>query len=206
MPNAQRRERAVRAGVRVAADHRHPGQGRALLRADHMDDALAAIAKWKIRLGAVRLDVGVERLDLRARNGVADALGPNAASACCGPRWRRSTRPARVCGPRAARPFIRLRARHLVDQMPVDVDERRAVRFGADDMGVPEFVVERTRMHGRVAATRVSRAPIEKWIIARQHSAVRRESALRAPGSPPRYREGAAPTGRTPLPASRAAR
>ena len=48
----ERGERAVRARVRVAADDRHPGQRRALLGTDDMDDALAPIAKRKIRLGA----------------------------------------------------------------------------------------------------------------------------------------------------------
>jgi hypothetical protein len=72
----QRAERTVRARMRVAADDRHAGQRRPALRADHVDDALALVAERKIRLRAGRLDVGVERLDLRARNGVADALVP----------------------------------------------------------------------------------------------------------------------------------
>jgi hypothetical protein len=35
-----------------------------------------------------------------------------------------------------------LRARHLVDDVAVDVDERRAIRLFTDDVGIPEFFVE----------------------------------------------------------------
>ena len=36
-------------------------------------------------------------------------------------------------------PFEGLRARHLVHQMAVDVEQRRAVRFFADDVAVPNL-------------------------------------------------------------------
>ena len=45
----QRAERAVRGGVRIAADDRHAGQRRALLRADHVHDALAQVVHPEIR-------------------------------------------------------------------------------------------------------------------------------------------------------------
>src|SRR6185312_9143565 len=38
--------------------------------------------------------------------------------------------------------FERLRARHFVDEVAVDVDERGAVRFLVDDVGGPELFVE----------------------------------------------------------------
>ena len=40
----------------------------------------------------------------------------------------------------------RLRARHLMDQVAVDVDERGAVRFLADEVRVPELFVEGARL------------------------------------------------------------
>jgi len=61
----QRGEGPVRAGVGIAANDGHPGQRRAVLRADHMHDALPAIAEREVRLRAETADVRVERLDLR---------------------------------------------------------------------------------------------------------------------------------------------
>ena len=47
--------------------------------------------------------------------------------------------------PRHAQALEGLRARHLVDEMAVDVDEARAARR-LDDMVVPDLVVQRTRL------------------------------------------------------------
>ncbi len=44
----QRRERAVRAGVRVAGHDGHARQRGALLRADHVDDSLPAVAEREL--------------------------------------------------------------------------------------------------------------------------------------------------------------
>ena len=44
IPKAKRAERAVRRGVAVAADDRHPGLGEPELRADDVDDALVRTA------------------------------------------------------------------------------------------------------------------------------------------------------------------
>ena len=42
-PERQRAERAVRRGMRVAADNRHAGKGETLLGPDHVHDALARL-------------------------------------------------------------------------------------------------------------------------------------------------------------------
>ena len=58
-------KRAVRTGMRVAAHHGHAGQGRALLGADHMHDALAQISHLEFgdaQLGAVL----IQRFHLQA--------------------------------------------------------------------------------------------------------------------------------------------
>ena len=101
----ERGERAVRARVRVAAHDRHARQRRALLRPDHVDDALAPVEEREVRLRAARLDVGVERLDLRARDRIADALRPvRGRRVVVGGgddrRARQGLRPARLAGPR----------------------------------------------------------------------------------------------------------
>ncbi len=63
----------MRAGVRVAADHRHAGQGGALLRSDHVHDALAQVVHAEFG-DAELAAVVVQRIDLRARDRVVDAL------------------------------------------------------------------------------------------------------------------------------------
>ena len=62
---------------------------------------------------------------------------------------RQTLRPASV------EPLEGLRARHLVDQMPVDVEQGRAVVFGVDDVFVPDLVVQRAEHgHGRARRRR----------------------------------------------------
>ena len=96
------------------------------------------------------LHVGVERLDLRARDRIARC---RRLQSLVGVLWsavatieptRHGLRPA------SRKPFVGLRARHLVDEVAVDVEQRRAVRLGANDVAVPELVVERACVHGRL--------------------------------------------------------
>ena len=61
----ERAERAVRAGVAVAADDRHARLGEAELRADDVDDALAGVAH-RVQPDAELRAVLAQRLDLRA--------------------------------------------------------------------------------------------------------------------------------------------
>ena len=69
----QRAEGAVGGGVRVTTDHGHAGQGRALLGADHVDDALTHVIHRKV--GQAELpDVGIQGGDLGAGDGVGNAL------------------------------------------------------------------------------------------------------------------------------------
>ena len=71
---------------------------------------------------------------------VVGTLWSTTASVRCGERTLR---------PRAAQALERLRARHLVDEVAVDVDERGAVGLLRDDVVVPDLVVERLRSgHG----------------------------------------------------------
>jgi len=44
--------------------------------------------------------------------------------------------------------FKRLRARHLVHEMPVNIKQAGAIRLGIDDMVVPDLVIKRARSGG----------------------------------------------------------
>ena len=141
----ERRECAVRRRVRIAAHHRHSGQRCALLWADHMHDTAPHITHFEIGQ-AVFFSVGVERLNLHTRYGIK-----NRREARCG--WRVVIRHRDHAGlaPRLAtgqlQPLKRLRAGHFMHQMAVDVEQRRAVVLGANDVCVEELVVERAASH-----------------------------------------------------------
>ena len=142
----ERAERAVGRGVRVAADDGHARQRRALLRADDVDDPLAAIVH--LELGdAVAIAVGVERVDLQARDRIGDAvraIGRRHVVVADGEVGRQAPHLA----PGQLEALERLRAGHLVDQVAIDVEQRGAVVLAAHDVLVPDLVVQRAR-HGR---------------------------------------------------------
>ena len=75
----ERAERAVGAGVAVAADDGHPGPGQAQLGADDVHDPLPLVAE-RVEGDAELPAVGLQRLDLRRRLPVGDLDGrPRAA-------------------------------------------------------------------------------------------------------------------------------
>ncbi|CEI77608.1 Flp pilus assembly protein TadG [Pseudomonas aeruginosa] len=141
----QRAEGAVGGSVRVAADHGHPREGRALLRTDHMDDALAHVVHLEFGDAEV-VAVLVEGLHLQARDLVGD--GGDAALAL-GAGGRHvvvrggdvGVDPPRLA-PGQAKTLEGLRRGHFVQDMAVDVDQRRTVVALLDQVHVPEFVVE----------------------------------------------------------------
>ena len=133
----ERSERAVGARMGIARHDRHAGQGRALLRPDDMDDALAVVLQTE--LGDPELVAVLRQLvDLHARKRVGNAV-----------RTRRRghvmvrRRQHRLAAPRLApghpQSFKGLRAGHLVDQLAIDVQQRRAIRRLIDDMPVPKL-------------------------------------------------------------------
>ena len=142
----QRAEGAVRAGVRVAADHRHARQRGALLRADHVHDALARVAEREIGRSAELGDVGVQRSTCRRETGSAMPCVPVG-----GRRVVVGGGDDRLDAPRLASGQLQalegLRAGHFVHQVAVDIEQRRAVGFLVHDVGVPELVVKRLRFH-----------------------------------------------------------
>ncbi len=138
-------------GVGVAADHRHAGQRRALLRADHVDDALAQVVHVEVglpwNLSQLASSVSTCRREIGSampseRCGRGDVVVAVATTESDPPQL----------APGQLESLERLRARHFVDQVAVDVEQRRAVGFFADEVGGPELVVERARRHGSTEA------------------------------------------------------
>jgi hypothetical protein len=46
--------------------------------------------------------------------------------------------------------FVRLRARYLMDEMAIDIEQRRPIAFRADNVAASKFVVECARNRDRV--------------------------------------------------------
>ncbi len=136
----QRAEGAVRRGVAVAADDGRAGQREALLGADDVDDALPLVELVEV-LDAEVARVGGERLDLDAAVVVVDALGAVGGRHVVVDDGERLLRRAHLAA-RHAQAFERLRARHLVHEMAVDVEEARAVVLALDHVIVEDLVVE----------------------------------------------------------------
>ena len=134
----------MRAGVAVAADERHAGQREALLRADDVDDALALIELVEI-FEPEQLGVLGEVGDLRFALRVGILLPPVGGRHVVVDDAQRLVRRAHLAAGEA-QSLESLRARHLVHEMAVDIDEAGAVRRFVDEMVVPDFIVERARL------------------------------------------------------------
>jgi hypothetical protein len=149
--NAEREagERPVRAGMRVAADHGHAGQRRTLLRPDHVHDALAPVGHSELD-DAVLLAVLVKRLDLQPGYRVGDAMRAVGGGHIVISHGEIGGYAPRLA-PGESETFERLRAGDFVDQMPVDIEQRRAVVFDVHHVGLPELVVESLSGHGEPA-------------------------------------------------------
>jgi hypothetical protein len=142
-------ERAVGRGVRVAAHHGHARQGRALLRADDVNDALTHVVHLEFS-DAVFVAVVVQGLHLKARHLVGDGLDPALA-------LRRSRHVMVGCGDVGvdapwfaagqSQALERLRRRHFMNDVTVDVDQRRTIVALLHQMRIPELVVERFAGH-----------------------------------------------------------
>ena len=158
----ERPEGAVGRGVAVAADDRRARQGEALLRSDDVHHALAAV-ELVVIFDAELLGVGGERLDLLAALGIGDAVAAVGRLDVVVDDGERL-----FGGPHLApghpQALERLRARHLVDEMAIDVDEARAARR-LDDMVVPDLVIQRTRLgHERVSGADWRREWGKVWV------------------------------------------
>ena len=143
----QRAERTVGRGMRVAADHGHAGKRGALLRTDNMHDTLTRVVHAELGDAEVTA-IRVQGLDLQARHRVGDTPG------AVGGRYVVVS--GRKIGVHAPGPALGLaqtleglRARDFVDQVPVNIEQAGAILVLANDMGIPELVVQRLSSHGR---------------------------------------------------------
>ncbi len=136
----QRAERAVRGRMRVAADDSHAGQRGALLRADDVDDALTLVAHAE-QLDAVFAAIAIQRLDLGARQRIADTSGAARGRhvVICGGQHRAGAPRLAV---RQAQAFEGLGRGHLVHHVAIDVEQRGTVALVAHDVLIPDLVVQ----------------------------------------------------------------
>ena len=143
----ERAERAVGRGVAVAAHERGAGQREALLGADDVDDALPLVELVVIfepeELGVLG-QIGDLRRALRIGIGLAAVGGRHVV---VDHQQRLLGRAHLAAG--QPQSLERLRARHLVHEMAVDVDQAGAVGLLVDQVVVPDLVVEGARLGHR---------------------------------------------------------
>ena len=136
----QRAQRAVGGGMAVAANDGRAGQRQAQLRPDDVHDALTDIHDGNVGdaefgdvlLQGLHLDAAVFFLDVsgNARSDGGDVV--------VGHRDRQVRAAQLAAG--QAQAFERLRAGHLMQQMPVDIKDAGAIRQSLDDVAVPYLV------------------------------------------------------------------
>lgn len=118
-----------------------------------MDDTLPPIRHTEVG-EAKRLHIFLEGGTLRPRVGLRNKIGDSGEVFARGGRdivvYRRESAVGTANGtPCSTQSLKSLRTRHLVHQMPVDVDEREAVLVYFDDMIVPDLIVKRSRLRNR---------------------------------------------------------
>ncbi len=135
----QRPEGAMGAGMAVAADERRARQGEAEFWADDMHDAMAAVVHRDIG-NAEALGIALEPGDLAGRQPVRQRTVAMARRNGMVGHGNMGIRPPDRAVLRHE-PGKGLRARHLLHEMAVDIDEVAAVLIGFDDMLPPDLVV-----------------------------------------------------------------
>ena len=136
----QTTERAMRRSMRIATNDRHAGQRRTLFRADDMHDPLPFVRHIEVGQ-AVRFRIHIQRFHLKTRNGVGDRpLAVLRRYVMVGHQQVGGNSP--WLASRHSQTFESLRAGHFVQEMTVDIQNRRAVLFRIHHMGFPKFVIE----------------------------------------------------------------
>ena len=139
-PEGQGPEGAVGAGVAVAADDRQAGERQAQLGADHVDDPLMAAACMSYRVTPNSRQLARRASTCRRESGSRMSSWFSVGHVVV-ERGERQLRPADLA-PGQAEPLEGLRARHLVDQVPIDLEQRRVL--GGDHLvPFPDFLEQR---------------------------------------------------------------
>ena len=134
-------ERSMGRGVAVAADDDCAGQREALFGTDGVNDALPPVEFVEVG-DAEFLGVAGQRLDLGAAFRFGDALAAIRRRHVVVDDGEGLLRMADLAA-RQPQPLERLRARHLMDEMPVDIEQAGAVRRLVHQVVVPDLVVKR---------------------------------------------------------------
>jgi hypothetical protein len=144
----ERAESAMRGGVTVTAHQRDARQREALLRPDDVDDALPLI-ELVVIFEVEELGVLGEIGDLRRALRIGIGLGAVGGGHVVVDHQQRLFRRAHLAA-REPQPLERLRARHLVHEVPVDINQAGTVRLFVNQVVVPDLVVEGPRFsHSR---------------------------------------------------------
>src|SRR5690606_16528346 len=142
-PERNGTERTVSTGVAVTAGDGGAGLGDALLRSDHVDDALHAAAEVEeadVVLGRVATQLADHLVGQRVLEGFDARVGRHDVVYGRERALRHEDLDAKV-----AQHPERLRARHLVDQVGVDEQLRLTVAQDAHTVTVPHLVQEASR-------------------------------------------------------------
>ena len=144
--NAERQaaERAMGAGVRIAAHHGHARERHAVLGPDNVNHALMAVPEGEIGQRAELPDVRIQRFHLLARHGILYTPFPVLGRRIVVGGGDDGIDTPRLA-PRELQSFESLRAGHFMHEVAVDIEQRRSILFLVDHVAVPELVVERSR-------------------------------------------------------------
>ena len=137
----QRAERAVGRRVAVAAHDRRARLGQPLLRPYDVHDPLLGamqVVERHPKLFAVR----GQRLHLLRRDGVRDGQGLIGRGDVVVHRGERLVRPPHLTACETE-PLESLGRSHFVDEVEVNIENRRLARAGADDVAIPDLVDHR---------------------------------------------------------------
>ena len=125
----------------IAANDGHPRLGHALFRADDVHDALAHVVHGEIG-HAEFMAIGGQRIDLDFRFRIVHAFGAvQCRHIVIGDRQRRLGTTNAASG--GAQAFESLRAGHLMNQMPVDIEDACSVVLHVDQMALPNLIEKR---------------------------------------------------------------
>ena len=126
--------------MRIAANDGHAGQGRAVFRADDVDDTLTLVLERVIGQRTGFTDVGVEGFHLQTRDRVFDATLPMIGRRVVIGRGDDRRHPPGLASSQL-QPLVGLRTGDFVHQMAINIDQRRPVGLFMHDMTLPELLV-----------------------------------------------------------------
>ena len=128
--------------MRVAADHGHSRQSQAELGPNDVDDSLVLACQIIERDAELAAILG-KRIDLRFGNRILDVRPVDRRHVVIH-RRKRQVSPTDLA-PRKPQSFKRLRTRDLMDQVPIDVDERSPAAQVRHHMLIPYFFEQSLR-------------------------------------------------------------